>query len=322
MNDRSAFPELVVHADWSVRSAKRWRCEVTRMRSGGVTRWRVAPPRRVGPVDAWIDELANRVEREGRVALGLDLPIGLPGAYAQRCGVHDFRELLPRLGRGEWESFFDVAERAEEVSLQRPFYPGKGAAGVRQSQLVEALGLSSPAELLRECDRATTHRNAACSLFWTVGAQQVGKAAIRGWREVVLPLLDRLGERVGLWPFDGEWNALLQARSLVIAETYPAEFYARLGFPRRGWSKRNRDDRRDRSRDLSDWIRGKHIKLSGDLRRFADDGFAARSDGEDAFDGTIGAVGMAACLTGDLPVPEPSGQTTRRVEGWILGREV
>ena len=311
-----------MHADWSVQPAKRWRCEAKRVRERGGERWRVAVPGPVGDVETWVAGLIESVKRGERVALGLDLPIGLPAVYAKRCGVRNFRDLLPRLGRGEWARFFDAAGRPEEVSLQRPFYPRRGHAGVRQWQLVEALGLDTSGDLLRACDRATARRNAAGSLFWTVGAKQVGKAAIAGWREVITPLLDRLGARAGLWPFDGEWHELLRSRSLVIAETYPAEFYARFGFPRSGWSKRHPCDRRQRFREADRWARGKRITLTRDLRRFAEEGFSPRGDGEDAFDSFVGALGMAGCLTGDLRAPEPSGRTTRRVEGWMLGRDV
>lgn len=276
----------------------------------------------MGSIDAWVGGLITRIERGDKVALGLDLPIGLPAAYAKRCGVREFRDLLPHLGRGAWASFFDVAERPEEVSLGRPFYPRRGTAGVRQSQLVQGLGLETSADLLRRCDRATAQRNAAGSLFWTVGAKQVGKAAISGWREVVTPLLETLGDRAGLWPFDGELGHLQRDRSLVIAETYPAEFYARFGFPRAGWSKRKPSDRRQRFHDVLRWTRGKPVTLGRDLWRRGDAGFGTGGDGEDAFDSVIGAVGMVACLTGSLTNAEPGDDTTRRVEGWILGRGV
>ncbi|MFW6336758.1 MAG: DUF429 domain-containing protein [Phycisphaeraceae bacterium] len=312
--------QSIVHADWSVQPGKRWRCEAKLVRMQGKSRWRVEPPEPVGDVRAWVSELIARIERGERLALGLDLPIGLPAAYAKRCGVRDFRDLLPRLGRGEWDTFFDVAEQAAEISLRRPFYPNRGRSGVRQSHLVRGLGLETSADLLRRCDHATAQRNAAGSLFWTVGAKQVGKAAISGWREVVTPLLDALGDRAGLWPFDGEWGHLQRHHSLVIAETYPAEFYARFGFPRSGWSKRKPDDRRQRFHEAVQWTRSQPITLGLALRYRADAGFGRGGDGEDAFDSAIGTLGMVACVTGSLGHEEPRDPTARRVEGWILGR--
>jgi hypothetical protein len=41
--------------------------------------------------------------------------------------------------------------------------------------------------LRRQCERATPTRRAACPLFWTLGSNQVGKAAISGWQEVIAP---------------------------------------------------------------------------------------------------------------------------------------
>lgn len=53
-------------------------------------------------------------------------------------------------------------------------------------------------------------RNAACPLFWTLGANQVGKGAIIGWRDVLSPALhDDKG--VFLWLFDGFLDDLLTA---------------------------------------------------------------------------------------------------------------
>src|SRR5215469_1950241 len=65
---------------------------------------------------------------------------------------------------------------------------------------------------------------AACPLFWTLGASQVGKGAIVGWREVLAPAL-RDDEAVLLWMFDGRLCELLRPGTIVIAETYPTECY-------------------------------------------------------------------------------------------------
>jgi hypothetical protein len=54
-----------------------------------------------------------------------------------------------------------------------------------------------------------------------LGANQVGKGAISGWREVVIPCVK---EGARLWPFDGELSAE-SFNGLTIAETYPAETY-------------------------------------------------------------------------------------------------
>src|SRR3712207_8572546 len=49
----------------------------------------------------------------------------------------------------------------------------------RRAHLVERLGVSGYGDLLRRCDVLT---RATC-MFWTMGPQQCGKAALAGWRE-------------------------------------------------------------------------------------------------------------------------------------------
>ena len=43
--------------------------------------------------------------------------------------------------------------------------------------------------LLRRCERGGNGHKQACCLFWTLGGNQVGKAAIIGWRDVLAPAL-------------------------------------------------------------------------------------------------------------------------------------
>lgn len=57
----------------------------------------------------------------------------------------------------------------------------------RHQHLFDLLGFTNGTELLRRCERATADRSDACTLFWTLGANQVGKAAINGWQEVIIP---------------------------------------------------------------------------------------------------------------------------------------
>jgi hypothetical protein len=71
-----------------------------------------------------------------------------------------------------------------------------------------ALGLSGPAALSRVCDRATATRPAGAPVFWTLGANQSGKAAIAAWRDWLVPALSA-GAPVSLWPFEGGLHALL-----------------------------------------------------------------------------------------------------------------
>jgi hypothetical protein len=85
------------------------------------------------------------------------------------------------------------------------------------------------AELRRRCDLAHAGRRAASPLFWTLGAQQVGKAAIHGWKEVLVPGIGMRELDVWIWPYSGQLMNLLRPGRIIIAETYPAEVYTHLG---------------------------------------------------------------------------------------------
>jgi len=74
------------------------------------------------------------------------------------------------------------------------------------------------------CERGGRGHKQACCLFWTLGGNQVGKAAIIGWRDVLAPAL-RDGGQISLWRFDGSLPSLFVPGNVVVAETYPAECY-------------------------------------------------------------------------------------------------
>jgi hypothetical protein len=255
-----------------------------------------------------------------RVVIGFDFPIGLPRAYAFRAGIDRFMDALPTFGSGAWAQFYELAESASEISLGRPFYPRRPGGSARE-HLVEGLGVGSTADLLRECERATATRGIACPLFWTLGGNQVGRAAIAGWREVLVPALGTLGNRLGIWPFDGDLADLLESRECVIAETYPAQACVQLGLsaPGRGWSKRNREDRVKQGSHLLEWTRSKPIDI-GTVASAVADGFGTASTGEDQFDAVIGLLGMLDVMLGGTKEGFPTDEPTRIVEGWIFGQ--
>jgi hypothetical protein len=322
------LPAVVAHADWSVDPKKRWLALATFDGGGG---YRAAPPRLVGALSAFLSDLAALAEPGGSVLLGVDFPLGLPAAYAARAGVGDFTSLLPKLGRGRWREFFAAAARPGEISLARPFFPatqgGKGAFS--QAQLVDRLGLASAAELRRCCDHATATRRAAAPLFWTLGPQQVGKAALLAWRDLLIPALAS-ARPPALWPFDGPLAALLAPGSLpgrlVIAETYPAEVYGHLGvaFPRptpgARTGKRVQAARAANAPVLLARARELGIALEPALRATIEAGFGAAPEGEDAFDATVGLIGLVNVVRGRRPPGDPQDPVIRKVEGWILGQ--
>ena len=317
------LPRIVAHADWSVDSAKRWSTQAILGANG---RYSAAAPVPVGcPLD-WLRALATTAGDDG-VFLGFDFPIGLPRHYAVAAGVTNFIEFLLRLGRGHWHRFYDVAAVPDEIDLGRPFYPLsarlKGQA--EQTQLVTALGLSKPADLRRICDGRTVKRGPACPMFWTVGANQVGKAAIVGWRDLLVPALKDASLDIAVWPFHGPLDSLLEDHRIVVAETYPGECYSQLGLNfrtietnRRG-SKRRQSDRALHAKQLFDWTRRTNVYLSRVLTVEIGDGFGASRSGEDAFDATIGLSGMLNVLAARRAAGEPEVEVVRRIEGWILG---
>lgn len=310
------WPGLVAHADWSTKPSKRWMVEA-RLHQGV---YRIGPPAMVRAPETLAETCV--AEADGRAAvIGFDFPIGLPRAYARRAGIADFRAALPAFGTGRWDRFYELAEKPDEIGLGRPFYPVR-PGGTKQQDLVDGLGVESMTDLLRECELGGGNRNRACSLFWTLGGNQVGRAAIAGWRYALVPVIERMGAAVALWPFDGELSELIATRSCVFAETYPADACVQLGLPApgRGWSKRNQADRRAMGRRLLEWADDKPIELSA-LRAVVDDGFGASAVGEDQFDAWVGLLGMLAVVLGLQSEGGPRDEEGRRVEGWIFGQQ-
>lgn len=250
--------------------------------------------------------------------MGFDFPIGVPRAFAELAGVSRFPAFLGSLA--ETAPWWSPAATAEEISLARPFYPrAPGHRGShRRVALVRALRLDW-AELHRHCERALDGRRAACPLFWTLGGQQVGKAALAGWAEVLRPALGDPALDVGLWPFDGPLPALLESRAVVVAETYPADAYVAIGIDLRRRSKRRQRDRRANAAVFLAWAETRGAHLDDALAQAARTGFSGRT-GEDDFDTVAGLLAMLDVVDGRLPAGEPEEDFLRGVEGWILGR--
>ena len=313
-----ALPRLVVHADWGLDPRKRWMCVAERTASAS---YRVSAPEDVGDPETLLTRLRERADGAS-VFVGFDFPIGVPVAYARHAGVEQFRDLLSQLGKGRWARFFDVAERPEEVALERPFYPMR-PGGTRQKHLTHALGVDSMKDLLRICERGTAARGPASPLFWTMGAKQVGKAALLGWRRVLVPALENEALPISLWPFDGGLDALLDSGGIVVAETYPAEACVHLGLepPGRGWAKTSQEGRQAQAAALRRWADRRGVALAADLAESIDDGFGPGKHQEDPFDALLGVMSMLEVTLGHRPEGGPEDDVIRAVEGWILGQE-
>jgi len=305
--------ERVVHCDWSIDPDKRWMC---RANWNGST-YVVEVPQQVGDLGSFVTSIREGLHEQSRLLLGFDFPVGVPAAFARRAEVNAFLELLPLLGADRWDEFYHVCEFREEISLQRPFYPYR-PGGTSRDHLVQGLGLGHRDELLRTCEHATWHRNAACPLFWTLGGNQVGRAAIAGWQNILAPALcSETG--TGFWPFQGSLREVLARYPTVIAETYPGEAYGHLGFPRNWKGKRDQAKRCQRSRDLRDWASGRSVDLVGALTEQIDDGFGPGKGGEDPFDAVVGEFSLIDVILGQRAEGEPP-EEHRKIEGWILGQ--
>ena len=197
--------------------------------------------------------------------------------------------------------------------MHRPFYPNGKYKGRRKDDLFRGHGVSSLEPLLRRCERGGNGQRQACCLFWTLGGNQVGKAAIAGWRDVLAPALPN----VSLWPFDSPLPSLLVPGSVVGAETWPAECYGWFSKGPLG-SKRDRGNRGKLGASLLRWAGAQSVAIKDGLKKEIQGGFP---HGDDAFDAVVGLFGMLKVCLGQREPGEPDDRAIREIEGWILGRE-
>lgn len=318
---QSALPTIVAHADWSTAHAKRWGA-IARQSPAG---YHVESLGVVGNVSTYFRRLlALGADGQASVFAGFDFPIGVAKHYADLVGVENFRDLLPELGVGKWADFYTPASDCAEISPRRPFYP-RAPGGTSQAHLAQALAAPSApklSSLLRACEVKTPQRQAACCLFWTLGGNQVGKAAISGWRDLLAPALRDGAVDVKLWPFDGDLFPLFAAGRVVVAETYPGEVYHHLGLRLRGagaegGGKRSQAARRANADAILGWAADKGVSFDQAIAAVTRDGFGPRASGEDAFDALVGLLGMLEVV---MSGREPAAGPHPNVEGWILGQ--
>jgi hypothetical protein len=214
--------------------------------------------------------------------------------------------------------FFQVAATLDEVAPGRPFYPARGVRGMSRMAHAGALGLPDAGALNRICNRATAERSAGAPLFWTLGANQTGKAAIATWRDVLCPAL-ACANTVALWPFAGPFRSLLEPGTVAVAETYPAEALRHLGIRLIG-SKRRQGDRAALAAPLLAAMRDRDAAPAPELAVAVRDGFGTAADGEDRFDCVIGVLGVLNVLAGNRPDRAPDEAWIGRWEGWVLGQ--
>jgi hypothetical protein len=302
---------IAAHADWSVDPRKRW-VAIARHEVGV---WRLAAPVPVGDVPTFLARL-RAMAAGGAVALGVDLPIGLPRAYAAGLAERDFLHFLATTATRP--HFFRVCATLAELGPDRPFYPARGVRGMTRAAHAAALGLEGAVALSRACDRATAERPAGAPLFWTLGANQSGKAAIAAWQHLLLPALSSRSD-VRLWPFAGTYRELLAPGSVAIAETYPAEALRHIGIRLNG-SKRRQSDRAAVADQLAGAMAALEILPDVGLQQATADGFGSDAAGEDRFDCVLGVLCVLNVLAGNRPDTAPPEPWIRRWEGWVLGQ--
>ena len=319
----NALPRLVTHADWSKNPKKRW-CATATLDADG--HYRIGAPEPVGDLSTYFTRLLNGAGAgaDAVVLSGFDFPIGLPKSYADKARITRFRSALPRFGRGGWSDFYRPADTRSTISVTRPFYPTSrgGTRGTRRQHLVAGLGMQDFDELYRRCEEQPG-RNRAAVLFWLVGGNQVGEAAITGWRDLLVPGLANQDVSVSIWPFDGDLVKLLKRPGVVVAETYPADVYRHLDLEvrRNKRSKRRQSDRAEDAGTMNAWARTNQVQLTDRLRAEITHGFGESTDGEDRFDAVVGLLGMLDVVLGNSPSGAPDDATTQ-IEGWILGQPV
>ncbi len=250
------------------------------------------------------------------MALGVDLPIGVPRTYAARRPEAGFLDFLATIGG--WPDFFRVCETLAEIRPDRPFYPARGIKGMTRASHAAALGLGDASGLSRACDRATVERPAGAPLFWTLGANQSGKAAIAAWRDMLLPAHAR-GDRLRLWPFQGPFLGLLEPGAVAVAETYPAEALRHLGIELRG-SKRRQSDRAGAAPALLAAMARLDVTPEAALVEAATGGLGRDPAGEDRFDCLLGVLCVINVLAGHRPDSTPDDPWLTTWEGWVLGQ--
>ena len=239
----------LVHSDWSVHEKKRWSGIAHYTKNG----WRIEAIELFAEIS---DLLSRPLDRS--ILAGFDFPIGLPGFWYETAGIPDFVSFIDKVRSGELLQFFMVSDAASEISFSRPFYPNSaGKKNQKKKQhLLSQLNLSMSSQLLRQCEKAHGNRNDASPLFWTIGAKQVGKAALSGWKEVIFPLYEK---GALIWPFQ-TLQLTKKSKKLVLLETYPAQYYDFFepGLMK-GRSKRRQNDRVIAGSKILSWLKTRNV---------------------------------------------------------------
>ena len=315
------IPTEILHADWGSQPNKRILSRALLEPDGSYRLTCMTPIK--NPAE-WSIGLRQRIQPDQSIWLGFDFPIGLPIAYAQNIGVVDFFSFLLSQSAPDWADFFNPALEPHEISNQRPFYPARPGAAKR-SHLTDGLGISSFSELLRSCEVSPALPRSAAPLFWTLGGQQVGKAAILGWRDVILPWLQTSPDSLAIWPFSGCTAPQATPGQVTMFETYPAYYALSLGLradaQMRQAGKRSLVYRLAAADILLRQAKSLRLAIPEIWEKEIASGFA-NPNGDDWMDSLVGLLGMLQVIRGDLPLKLPINPIIHTIEGWILGLPV
>lgn len=299
------------HADWSIFAKARWVAKARRAADG----WQIYAIEPVGMLEPFRHALADH-GRNNALWFGLDMPVGFADYWYDGANVQTFKSILKNAFTGSLKSFPNVCNSRDHITYHRPFYPkSPGAKGsVKRDHLVTALGLSSFDDLHRRCERATKNRAAACPSFWTLGANQVGKAMLHGLEHLIIP-----GARDGfnIWPFDGNLAACCQHPGVTLMETYPGEVYGWLGI--REFTKSNQKSRAKAVEFLIDYAARNAVEIRPAVQTDIASGFGPEQGKDDAFDALVGVLGLIWIAEGKRPEHLPDDPVIREREGWIIG---
>ena len=177
----------------------------------------------------------------------------------------------------------------------------------------------APTALSRACDRATAERPAGAPLFWTLGANQSGKAAIAAWQRHAAA---RAGERRRCPPLAVRRclsGTCSTPGAVALAETYPAEALRHLGIRLKG-SKRRQADRVAVASQLAGAMAALGVLPDPALQQATADRLRRDAAGEDRFDCVLGVLCVLNVLAGNRPDTAPPDPWIRRWEGWVLGQ--
>ncbi len=186
--------------------------------------------------EAQLREVMADLRRRGdRALLGFDFPLGFPEgtAKALQLKTPDWRALWAFLAANvvdkpdNTNNRFAVATKMNRLMTgeARPFWgaPPKDV----QTWLQATKPVADPTTQLRQGEIATQAlgKSSAKSVWQLMGAGSVGGQALTGI-PAVKRLVDELGDKAAVWPFDTGWRAPspadLDGKDVVIAEIYPA----------------------------------------------------------------------------------------------------